>query len=115
MTVPRASTLARRDIPTCHLTDYLSDVYVRVRAAGYSECVVVNDKGIVLGRLGQDVLKANPEAVAETVMEAGPPTVRPNASREKILRRMYKGKIDSLLVTTSDGELIGVLNRNEVS
>jgi CBS domain-containing protein len=53
--------------------------------------------------------------VAETVMEAGPPTVRPNTSREKILRRMYKGKIDSLLVTTSDGELIGVLNRNEVS
>jgi CBS domain-containing protein len=113
-TVPRAHTLARRDVPTCHLTDRLSEVWARVRAAGYNECVVVNDKRIVLGRLGPSALDSNPEAVAETVMESGPTTIRPNTSREAILRRMQKRKMDSLLVTTSDGELLGVLNRQDV-
>jgi CBS domain-containing protein len=76
--------------------------------------VVVNDKRIVLGRLGQSALNADPEAVAETVMEPGPITIRPNSSYEAILRRMQKGNLDSLIVTTSDGELVGVLNRRDI-
>jgi CBS domain-containing protein len=114
VTAARAGTLARRDVPTCHLADRLGDVQARVRAAGQNECVVVNDKGIVLGRLGRSAWEADPETVAETVMESGPTTLRPNTSREAILRRMQKGKTDSLLVTTSDGDLMGVLNRSDV-
>jgi CBS domain-containing protein len=114
VTAARAGTLARRDIPTCHLEDRLGEVRAQVQAAGQNECVVVNDKGIVLGRLRRRALDADPETVAEIVMEPGPTTLRPNASREVILRRMQKGKMDSLLVTTSDGELIGVLNRSDV-
>ncbi|HEV8718212.1 MAG TPA: CBS domain-containing protein [Candidatus Binatia bacterium] len=114
VTAARAGTLARRDVPTCHLADRLGDVQARVRAAGQNECVVVNDKGIVLGRLGRSAWEADPETVAETVMESGPTTLRPNTSREAILRRMQKGKTDSLLVTTSDGDLMGILNRSDV-
>lgn len=113
-TAARAGTLARRDVLTCHLEDRLGDVRAQVLAVGQNECVVVNDKRIVLGRLGWRTLDADPETVAETVMESGPTTLRPNTSREVILRRMQKGKVDSLLVTTSDGELIGVLNRSDV-
>src|SRR5207249_10590050 len=75
---------------------------------------VVNDAGIVLGRLGPRALAADPETVAETVMESGPTTVRPNISRDAILRRMQKGKADSLLVTTADGRLVGVLRRPDI-
>jgi len=76
--------------------------------------VVVNEKRIVLGRLGPSELDIDPDAVVETVMKSGPITIRPNTSREAILRRMQKRKMDSLLVTTSDGELLGVLNRQDV-
>jgi len=85
-----------------------------MRAAAQNQCVVVNDAGIVLGRLGRRALDANPETVAETVMESGPTTVRPSTSRDAILRRMRKGKADSLLVTTADGRLVGVLHRPDI-
>jgi len=114
MTALRAKTLARQDIPTCQLTDRLSDVRARVRAAGYNECVVVNDKRIVLGYLGPSELDTNPDATVETLMKSGPITIRPNTLGEAILRRMQKGKMESLLVTTSDGELLGVVNRQDV-
>ena len=75
---------------------------------------MVNEKRIVLGRLGPRELDTDPEAVVETVMKSGPITIRPNTTYEAILRRMQKRKMDSLLVTTSDGELLGVLNRQDV-
>jgi predicted transcriptional regulator len=85
-----------------------------VQATGYNECVVVNDKRIVLGHLGPSELDSDPDAVVESVMKSGPITIRPNTSCEAILQRLQKGKMDSLLVTTADGELLGVLNRQDV-
>ena len=46
---PSGGELARRDVPTCALSDDLADVRERVRAAGWETCIVVNEEGVVLG------------------------------------------------------------------
>ncbi len=50
----RVIDVARKDIPTCGPREPLGAVRDRVRAAGHDVCIVVNERGIVLGRLRRD-------------------------------------------------------------
>lgn len=110
---PHAGVLARQDVPTCQITDRLNEVRERVQAAGWKECIVVNDEGVVLGRLGQQALSADAESVVEGVMEPGPTTLRPSVPLDALTKHMRKRKLESMVVTTSDGELVGVLYRKD--
>ncbi len=110
---PRAGDIARRDVPTCSLAHRVGDVQKRVQAAGWTLCIVVNESGVVLGRLRQQALTSNPEAIVETVMESGPSTIRPDVLLESITERMRERKVDSTVVTTSDGRLVGILYRHD--
>ncbi len=112
--LPRVGELARRDIPTFGLQDRIGAVRERVRAAGWDVCIVVNDRRIVLGRLRQGALAADPESTAEAVMEEGPTTYRPDEGAEETARYLTERKVASVLVTTSDGELIGLFRRDDV-
>ncbi|MGD9893162.1 MAG: CBS domain-containing protein [Dehalococcoidia bacterium] len=111
--VPRAGDSARRGVPACRLTDRVGEVRDRVRAAGWDVCLVVTEEGVILGRLRGKALDATPEAVAETVMEAGPTTIRPNTPLESIARRMQERQVGSIVVSDSDGRLIGILYRED--
>lgn len=111
--LPRAGDAARRDVPTCRLTERVGDVQPRVEAAGWDTCLVVNEEGVVLGRLRAEALGADPAAVVETVMESGPTTIRPDTLLEAITTRMQARKVDSVVVSTSDGRLVGVLFRSD--
>jgi CBS domain-containing protein len=84
-----------------------------VQAAGREECVVLNDARIVLGYLGSDGFEAAPETIVEQVMEPGPATIRPHVSLTEITEYMQKKHIDKILVTTADGELVGLLYRQD--
>ena len=108
---PRIGDVARRDVPTCRLSDPISDVLKRARAAGWKVCVVVSDDNIVLGLLLDDALHADPRLPIEQVMESGPSTFRPNVSVEEITSYMRDHHLDSVLVTTPDGRLVGWLDR----
>ena len=110
-TVPRAADAARTDVPTCGLTDRVGAVRQRVRAAGSDQCLVVTDRRVVLGRLRGDALDADPETRVENVMEPGPTTGRPDGALGAIVERMRAKRVASIVVTTSDGELVGVLER----
>ena len=110
---PRAGTVARTDIPTCRLTDRLGDVRDRTLAADQNVCVVVNDDRIVLGRLHGDALHGDPEATVESVMESGPTTTRTDDPLEAITERLQSARVASILVTTSDGRLVGILYRKD--
>lgn len=110
--VPRAGTLDCEDVPTCLLTERIGAVQERVRSAGWDVCVVVNEERVVLGLLHGKLLDADPQAFAEEVMQSGPPTVRPDLPPEQVIE--YMKKRDSILVTTSDGELLGLLRREDV-
>src|SRR6266576_3927217 len=54
-----AGDIAHRDVPTCTLADRLADVRERVRAAEWDTCIVVNEREVVLGRLGRQAIAAD--------------------------------------------------------
>jgi Mg/Co/Ni transporter MgtE len=110
---PRAGQVVRTDAPTCELTDRLDDVRDRVRSAGWDTCVAVNRQGIVLGLVRGEAFDASPETTIEDVMEAGPATVRADEDLADLLRRLREEDVFSILVTTPEGRLIGLLCRDD--
>ena len=105
----RAGSVARADVPTCRLTDRVADALEQVQASDHCVCVVTNDQGVVLGRLGERALLTDPEGLVEQVMESGPTTTRPDDPLESITERLRGRGVDSILVTTPDGRLVGIL------
>ena len=114
----RAIQIARKDIPTCRADERLGDVRDRVRAAGHDQCVVVNDDGVVLGRLRGKTWENDANATVEDVMQLGPATIRPDPFLQELIERLQRRKIGSILVTSygshQGGRLLGVLFREDV-
>jgi CBS domain-containing protein len=106
--------LVHRDVPTCRLDEKLSKLEQRLRASGWSECVVINEPRIVLGLLRKSMWEgATKGATAEQMMESAPITFRPHVRREEIVPYMQKRKMKTVLVTTADGVLLGLLRRRD--
>ena len=108
---PRAGDVARGDDATCQLTDQISNVINTVRAAGKDTCIVTTDGNVVLGRVRLGSLAGDREATVEEVMDSGPTTTRTDTLLESMLERLSARNVDSILVTTSDGRLVGTLYR----
>jgi CBS domain-containing protein len=104
----RILDVAQCAIPTCSLTETVGQVSQRVRTLGWNECVVVNQNRVVLGRVRADAWKVAPDTTIQEVMDYAPQTYRPHRLVEEITEKMGKKNLDSILVTTSDGELLGV-------
>jgi CBS domain-containing protein len=109
-----AGDVAHRNVPTCTLDENLADVRDRVRAAGWETCIVVNEHGVVLGRLGRRAVAAETDRSVERAMTPGPSTVRPSIGAEALLERIRARKLTSFLVTTPDGRLVGLALRSEL-
>lgn len=112
-TIPRAGDVVRRDVPTCQLTDRLGEVQQMSQAAGWKVCLVVNEQNIVLGRLRGEAWDADPNTPVAAVMENGPTTFRPDNFLELLAKRMREKKVGSVIITNSDGALIGILYRKD--
>ena len=110
---PRVADAANPDALTCSPHDSAGEVQRRMRARGTDLCVVVNDHYIVLGVVREAVLSGDPNMPIDNVLDPGPLTYRPRTLLTEIVKRMQesKGRIRRILVTTSDGELIGLLRR----
>ena len=108
---PRAGQIARRDVPTCSLHERIGEIRDRVAAAGWDECLVVNEQRVVLGRLRDPALKGDPQTSAEEVMEPGPTTTRPDEPLTKLVPRLRDKHVERIIVTTPDGRLVGVAER----
>lgn len=107
---PSAADAARSDVPTCRLSDELSEVREHVSAAGWDTCIVVTDGGIVLGRLGRRALAARDDSPSvEQAMSEGPSTVRPSLPLDELVERIKARNLTSFVVTTADGKLVGVV------
>ncbi len=111
--VPTIGEAARRDVPTCAPAEKVSDARNRVRAANWDACVVVNRQRVVLGLLREKELALNPDVGVEQVMRNGPTTSRPNEPVEKMAKHMRERGARTMLVTTSDGRLVGLLYRDD--
>ncbi len=110
--IPRAGDVARPDL-TCRPTERISDVIEQVRAAGEDTCIVTTDGGVVLGRVRTDRLDGDAQVQVEELMELGPTTTRADTTLEAILERLNARNVDSILVATSDGRLVGTLYRSD--
>ncbi len=110
---PKASDVARRDVPTCRLDEPIGEVRRRVRDAGWDACVVVNEERIVFGLLRGRELEMGRDEPAEEVMKAGPSTFRPNVPIEELAEFMVEHDLASSPITSSDGRLIGLLTKED--
>lgn len=101
----RALDAADRDPPTCRPDDRVADV------AGLNErsVVVVDERGIVLGRVSPGRVDAADSRAIEEVMEPGPATVRAHEPIAPLLERMARRGVGEVIVTTPQGELLGVV------
>jgi Predicted transcriptional regulator containing CBS domains len=112
--LPRAGDTARKDVPTCGLSDRLGDVRERVAAQGWDSVVVVNEERVVLGLLRSKELANDPNQLIELAMRPGPSTYRPFVSLHEMAHVMTEHKLVNAPITTSDGRLVGLLLQVDV-
>jgi Mg/Co/Ni transporter MgtE len=106
---PSGGDAARPDVPTCLLTNDLTEVRRRIRTSEWDMCIVVNEHSVVLGRLGREAIASDKEQSVEEAMTEGPSTVRPSIGLHALVRRMQEKDLTSWLVTTPDGRLVGLV------
>jgi Mg/Co/Ni transporter MgtE len=75
---------------------------------GWDTCIVVNEERVVLGRLGRKAIAADSDESVEEAMTEDPSTVRPSIGADALLDRMRERNLTSFLVTTPDGQLVGL-------
>ena len=107
---PRVSLTMETDVPVCSPDEPATNALDRARAAGWGICVVLNDAGVVHGRLTMGTTATGGSRAAD-VMEPGPATVRANEDLAAALERMRKHRVATLLVTTPEGRLLGVIRQ----
>jgi CBS domain-containing protein len=86
----------------------------RVAASRYRFAFVVASGRVLLGRLRRAALEDDGDATAEAVMEPGPSTIRADSELEPLAERMRENELTCLPVTTPEGELLGVVRRDDL-
>jgi rhodanese-related sulfurtransferase len=100
-----------RDVATCGLGDRLGQVRDVLDASPFGTVIVLNGERVVIGRLTRKALEADDGAPVEQLMREGPTTVRPSEELGPLVERMRNADVDALIVTSSDGRLLGIFDR----
>ena len=110
----RVGARLRTDVPTCRLEDRLPELCQGVDESGWETCFVVNNQGVLLGRIGRAAIRGRQDVSAEEAMTPGPSTIRPSARLDAVAARMQRHNLTTLPVTTPDGRLVGLITRGDV-
>ncbi len=111
-TVPYAGELVDADPPTCALDTPAADIRQALAAASYGFALVLSADRIVLGRVRRSALaSADASSTGEELMEPGPSTVRFNTRADELIQRLARRDLQTAVVTTPNGCLIGVFHR----
>jgi CBS domain-containing protein len=105
----RAGSHVRTDAPNCRREDRLQDICERLEETGWDTCFVLDERGVVLGRIGRRAIRGQADVSADEAMTLGPSTIRPSARLREVVERMRRQSLTSLPVTRSDGRLLGLL------
>jgi CBS domain-containing protein len=100
-------------VPTGGPNDRLREVCESLDESGWDTCFVVDERRVVLGRLGRRAIRGREDVAAEQAMTLGPSTIRPSARLRDVVERMERQNLTNLPVTTSDGRLVGRLLRKD--
>jgi predicted transcriptional regulator len=80
-----------------------------LEAQGFGPVLVLNEAGVVMGAARRDHLEAaSADAQVGTIMRFGVSTVRPSEDAAALVRRMGHAGVTRVVVTRSDGTLIGL-------
>jgi hypothetical protein len=111
---PTARSFVRSDVATCALSDRAEEIRQRIDASPYGFALVLADR-VVLGRVRRSRLDvAAEDARAELLMEPGPSTTRPHADPAELAGQLQRGGANTAILTTPEGELIGVVRRADL-
>ena len=108
---PRLKQYIKRNIQTCLLRDRMQEI--QNRRGANDICVVLNDRNIVMGIIEGDAWNANALMRASDAMNPAPITFRPDSDPKETLKELKRLEIENALVTTSDGELLGILRTGQ--
>jgi predicted transcriptional regulator len=92
----------------------VGEVRQRVGRSPYPFALVTSPGDVVLGRLRASALDCDPDLRAEQVMEPGPSTVRPHKTAASVAHDLGEKELRWAIVTSAEGELIGVAARKEL-
>lgn len=111
----RIGSLARIDPPTCRPDVLVGQLAGRPDIEQWGRCVVTDGAGTVHGALSPSAIaSADPGEPVDLIMELAPVTLRPDASIEGTMKYLEERSLDSVLVTTSRGRLLGVLTYHDL-
>ena len=113
VTSTRLADLVRVDVPTCGIETPIGTLRDVVGSYRLHRCAVVTRERVVLGLLRPGDLAADDGVSAGDVMVPGPTTMRPNGDPVAAVAAMDRVHDDVLLVTTSDGVLVGLVTRED--
>jgi CBS domain-containing protein len=102
-----------RPVPTVGLDATLADAAAALGDAPF--VLVVNDAEVVLGKVLARSLEVAGDEPVETAMIEGPTTVRAGESLPDLAERMQQAGTSSVVVTSNQGELVGVLLTDEAT
>ena len=112
---PLVGEAARRDVVhECELGSRVGDSRSAMTETGQSYCVVLNELGILMGRLRKRHFTGSDDRIVDDVMETGPPTVRPTESAAVLLKRMKARDVPAVLVTTPKGRFVGIARKQDL-
>jgi CBS domain-containing protein len=96
------------DWPVCGLADTTQDAKQRAQGVGVSFCPVVNEAVLILGVVGEEEWQGPESMPVEEIMDTAPTTFRPSVSVLEAIEFLDKYRQDAVLVTSSNGRLMGV-------
>src|SRR5216683_137539 len=99
----------RREVATAREDAPVPEALRRLEARGFGPVLVLNEAGVVMGTAHRDALASAAEgAVAGAVIRFGVTTVRPSEQAADLVHRMSHAEVSRVVVTRSDGTLVGL-------
>jgi len=111
-TKERIEQVARKDAPTCALQDTLESARTKL-PKDWNICVVLNSDRVVLGLIDFSRELDRDKSIGD-IMRPAPLTFRPGRTVAEVCDYLKAKNIAVALVTTSVGQFIGVLRRDEL-
>lgn len=105
-----AGDVVDEHVTTCGADASLDEIRAILGASDAPFSVIVNDGGVVLGRVRLKNLTGTSRLA--DVVEPGPATVQLTEPLGPLTERMTKANVESILVTTPKGVLLGLVQRS---
>ena len=108
-TAQLAGTFTRRGVATTGEQTPAPEALRLLEAQGFGPVLILNQGGVVMGAAYRDQLEAaSGEAEVGAVMRFGVSTVRPSEDAAALAHRMGHAEVTRVVVTRSDGTLVGL-------